>query len=101
MTHVLPHLLKSAAVTFLIVMLLALSPLWPVAGVAWVAFQDIRLFLLLLLFLGIPFGGFVFFLVTTPKSDRSKTLAKLTGFWLGAIGGVTTGMAIRESFKWT
>lgn len=93
---------KTAGGVGLVFFALAFTPLWILpmlfsfpllAGYAGV--------LVVLFAIGAPCGYYVFTLFFSQKGRRVNNLARLTGFWIGSIGGSALGLNAAEVIDWT
>ena len=94
MSPILRNLTISTGVAFVILAVMAATPLAfiPILlSTATFGWAGIALFLLAS---GAPFGGLVFTLIVSPPEKRAISVAGLCGAWIGAIAGSTFGIKI-------
>jgi len=73
--------LITGGISFVVFIALAFTPLAILPIVFSFAATGWSGIFLLLMIIGVPFGGFVFLLITTPQNRWLLDAAKLAGFW--------------------
>lgn len=94
MTFVSQPFLRSVAVGFLIFAVLAATPLAWIAQVFALPLTGPWLALLLLFAAGAPLAGFGFVFLFSKSGERLAQIARLAGFWTGAVTGAFSGLWI-------
>lgn len=92
---------KSALTSFLVLAGLAFTPLsfLPISLALAVAFattgwnEALLVYLVgVLIFIGLPFGGFLFAIIFSRSGERLRNIVSLAGIWIGSLTGSLAGV---------
>lgn len=87
---------KATLIYFLVMTIIAFTPLSFLPKFFSLALEDMHSFVLVLAIAGAPFGGFLFVLLFSGSGHRISDAASVAGFWIGTITGSWTGVKLLE-----